>query len=318
MILGIDVSGWNPGLDWEKLAAGGVKFAVVKLTQATYSVTNLAEDHITQARKRGILVAGYHWSDPLYNDQMQADFFYKYLDLYDLKAGYVDAEQYWADWSEFYARSVTKFLDPYRISNNAFNVMTALKKKNINAAPYTRRSFIDDRAKPMWGWIKPERSWYAQYPYARGVIYADWNDFKPGGRYWPVISQPWLPDETRWDLWQFSGDKFILPGTGDRPIDLNFFPGTEEELAQWMGGINLPDPEPIEEGEEMINLVVLVNDLRIREAPNALSTTKILGWRKAGTTIKAQEIQVNGSNSVWVLDDRGWSAVVHGGVKYME
>ena len=35
-----------------------------------------------------------------------------------------------------------------------------------------------------------------------------------------------------WRFWQFSADKFSLPGARS-PLDLNFFNGTYEQLKEW-------------------------------------------------------------------------------------
>ena len=226
MILGVDVSGWNPNIDWRELWDGGVRFAIVKLTQGTSSITNLAEDHIKKARDVGMVVAGYHWADPMMKDQAQIDFFASHLKKHNIKRGYVDCEQYWELWKEFYDQiqhgiPITKIISPTRISQNAYNLVTGIRNKGLLSAPYTRWSFITDRASPMKLWIPPEESWFAHYPYRIGKVFALWHDFLPGGKWYPTIPAPFLPSNVKWKIWQFSGDKFILPGTGGIPIDLD-------------------------------------------------------------------------------------------------
>lgn len=43
-------------------------------------------------------------------------------------------------------------------------------------------------------------------------------------------------------LWQCSGDRLILPGTKNRPIDIIVFPGNLENLTSWLGGYREFEP----------------------------------------------------------------------------
>lgn len=321
MILGVDVSGWNTSVNWQTLYDGGVRFAIVKLTQGVSSITRLAREHVEGARKAGILVAGYHWNDPMYNDNQQVDFFASQLEKYDIHLAFVDVEQYWQDWNEWYKQSITKIIDPKRISQSAYNVMTGLRNKGYNGQVYSRWSFIKERSPQMEAWIRSLDTWYAHYPYYSGRVNANWQDFKAGGRYYPGIKQPTLPVGTNWKIWQFSGDKFILPGTGGSPIDLNYFPGTEKELIKFFTGIESNDDTPQPTPEPPTNEVIspelkVLRNVNYRSQPNTNGT--VLGYYVAGQTVKVLDIHVNSNISVWVRTDKGWSAVVHGLIKYME
>ena len=325
MILGVDVSGWNPSVNWDLLWQGGVRFAVIKLTQGTSSLTNLARDHVEGARRVGMVVAGYHWNDPMLDDNKQIDFFASQLDKYDIKLGYVDVEQYWQDWAEFYqslrdGTPITKIITSSRISQSAYNMMTGLRNRGFSSQIYTRWSFITGRASPMQLWIPSEESWYAHYPYKIGRVNALWNDFLPGGKWYPTIPAPSLPSNVKWKIWQFSGDKFILPGTGGIPIDLNFFNGTETELIKFFSGNEIiPEPptipEPPATGVVLPTMKVLKN-MNIRSKPDI--SASVVGKRVVGDIVKVQDIHATSSTSVWVKDERGWSAIVHGLLKYME
>ena len=319
MILGVDVSGWNTSINWDSLYSGGIRFAIVKLTQGTSSVTNLAENHITNARRVGMVVAGYHWADPMMNDKAQIDFFASHMDRHNIKLGYVDVEQYWADWKEFYDGKITKFIDKTRISQCAYNIMTGIRNLGLKSQTYSRWSFITDRADPMKLWIPPEESWYAHYPYKIGKINANWQDFLPGGAWYPTLPAPYLPSNVKWRMWQFSGDKFILPGTGGSPIDLNFFSGTEKELINFFAGnVIIPTPPPVTPpttGAILPKLKVIKN-VFVRTTPS--TAIKEIAERKPGDTVNVLEIKPINTVSVWVRDEIGWSAVVHYGVRYME
>ena len=55
-------------------------------------------------------------------------------------------------------------------------------------------------------------------------------------------------------MWQFSGDKFVLPGVSTA-LDLNFFHGSEKELREWLG-LDVEVSQPIEyDFESMVRLL---------------------------------------------------------------
>ena len=81
--------------------------------------------------------------------------------------------------------------------------------------------------------------WWARYPYTlcpQGDRQT-WSWTK-----WRTVSNTYgyYPDPTKLcpatvGLWQCSGDKLILPGCADRPIDLNLFNGNLTSLELWWG-----------------------------------------------------------------------------------
>lgn len=86
-------------------------------------------------------------------------------------------------------------------------------------------------------WPKIEY-WWARYPYEyypptrenwtweRLQTSINKTGYKPD----PLKKCPGIPN-----LWQFSGDRLILPGTADRPIDTIAFNGTDAELEVYWG-----------------------------------------------------------------------------------
>lgn len=63
-IEGIDISSWNPHIDWGRAAAGGVAFAAVKLTEGVGYVNALHAAQASGARAAGLVVAHYHYARP--------------------------------------------------------------------------------------------------------------------------------------------------------------------------------------------------------------------------------------------------------------
>jgi len=86
--------------------------------------------------------------------------------------------------------------------------------------------------------------WWARYPYTFYPAQREnWN--------WEQLKRVlegygYCPDPTKKcpgnpKMWQFTGDRLVLPGCADRPIDINAFDGTLPELEAWWGA-ELPKP----------------------------------------------------------------------------
>src|SRR5512145_1760653 len=100
MVYGIDVSRWQPSVDWGLLKSKGVMFAIIKATQGNYAVDAMLKKHAEGARAAGMIIGFYHWCDPLVNAESQAKYFLNTIK--DLHYHFVaaDVEQFWADWQE--------------------------------------------------------------------------------------------------------------------------------------------------------------------------------------------------------------------------
>jgi GH25 family lysozyme M1 (1,4-beta-N-acetylmuramidase) len=87
--------------------------------------------------------------------------------------------------------------------------------------------------------------WWARYPYSLcpqgGRVFWSWGDFKQKANVYGYSPDPYKVCPGPAMLWQCSGDKVILPGTANRPIDINLWNGTLAELEAWWGN-QLPNP----------------------------------------------------------------------------
>ena len=72
---GIDLSGYQPTVDWEKVAASGVAFAFIKATEATTLVDHAFGRHWSQAKQANLLRGAYHFFRPKLDAVAQANFF---------------------------------------------------------------------------------------------------------------------------------------------------------------------------------------------------------------------------------------------------
>ncbi len=73
---GLDVSGWQPGIDWNSVRANGAQFAYIKATEATTYTSPEFSNQYIGAYNVGIVRGAYHFATPdTSSGATQADFF---------------------------------------------------------------------------------------------------------------------------------------------------------------------------------------------------------------------------------------------------
>ena len=260
MILGIDVSYYQQKVDWPALKESGVEFAIIKCTSGLGKDTMFLE-HIKGASDAGMITGCYHWCDPIQDDVRQAANVLAVIKDQPVDMIALDVEQWWSDWNAWY-QSITKKIsnadvprmNAQRISDNGLNVARYISEHDPLKRPiliYTAKWFTDSYSPQITSWVPNYHLWTAQYPYAAGGIKLAWSEFKT--KYWPMAKSPILPRGlTEWKIWQFSGDKFQLPGIyGDKggtrlsSCDINQFNGDLADLFAFVGKTP-PAPPPAE------------------------------------------------------------------------
>jgi len=220
LVHGVDVSVYEPNVDWRSLRSQGFKFALIRATSSTgYTDPKFAE-HWAGAREAGILRGAYHYLFGGLDAKRQADFFINTVgsDHGELPP-IVDLEDaYNENVSNGKLRTTCKsFLD--------------IIEKEFGRTPmiYSRRTYLEPRLSIRGkapSWAKDYELWVAQYPF----------EFDPARM--PNVNMPKQPNGWKdWKFWQYS-ESAIVDGVTDeinRPtrIDLNWFRGTEAELYQY-------------------------------------------------------------------------------------
>jgi GH25 family lysozyme M1 (1,4-beta-N-acetylmuramidase) len=131
--------------------------------------------------------------------------------------------------------------DGYSPATYAFEVQKfiELAKTQWKTAIYTGQWFLSY----LSVWPKDVDYWWAQYPYTfypASVVSMTWNELRAKlDAFTGPINAMSCPGPLR--MWQFTGDKLILPGCV-RPIDVNAFFGTAQDLAAWLGMAEEPEP----------------------------------------------------------------------------
>ena len=239
--MGVDVSQWQARVDWGLLFEKGVRFAIVKVSQGNYFIDPMRVKHVQGARDGGMVVGVYHWHDPLCSVESQVSQFERAIDGLEFDFSALDVEQQWASWEEWSKHAITKKISGKVISQTSEQF--GKRMRSMTGKPvliYTRTSFVDEHAPEMKAWLPGWDTWLAYYPYRPGRVSLGWEVLKRD--LLPTIQHPSIPAGCgSWRLWQWSGDKFVLPGVSTA-VDLNYFNGTEAELRRWVGSSSDGDP----------------------------------------------------------------------------
>jgi GH25 family lysozyme M1 (1,4-beta-N-acetylmuramidase) len=243
MILGIDVCHWDVNVNWGTLKSNGVEFVFIKATQGNYLTDPMLNKHCADANKAGLIVGLYHWCDPIVKASSQAAYFLNAVSGLTYNMVSMDVEQQWADWAEWSKHKITKVLSSNQISENGRQIAETVKAAvKTPVVVYTSSFFINEYARTASTWLKNYPLWLAHYPYKSGRVTTTWESFKNENK--PKTSAPSLPvGTTQWTFWQFSGDKFVLPGA-DSALDVNYYNGTLVDLKKMLGIKDNPDTRP--------------------------------------------------------------------------
>ena len=211
---GIDVSSYQPEVDWEKAAEAGVAFAFVRATTGESDVDGLFEEYWNGAREAGVLRGASHFMGirPGMAAQRQAEHFIQTMqsamDRGELPP-VLDIEM-----------ETTKGIRPEEIAANVKTWLDAVekefgKKPIIYAnAQFIKENFVQPDGAPL-AWLKDYPLWLPQYGGASAAptIPPGWND---------------------WTFWQYT-DKGTVSGV-EGPAELDYFNGALGELQTFAAG----------------------------------------------------------------------------------
>ena len=218
---GLDLSRYNGRGDWQAVKAAGISYVIIKAggvysaTGATYT-DDLLADHVAGAQSVGIPFGLYWFFLPFNNIQTQVNYFLALVQQYQPQIPMsIDVESN----NGVTAATTTKHLK---------NMVTLLKATGKPVIIYTRQSHWDLNilSDPLW---QSCELWASRW---RSGLTSPWSDGSFKFRDWNT-----------WRIWQYSGDNNALarahgfPGypNGDPDIDLDWYNGTETDLANWIG-----------------------------------------------------------------------------------
>ena len=220
LVHGVDVSYWEPKVDWRSLRAQGFRFALIRATSGTGYVDPKFSEHWAGAGAAGILRGAYHYLFGGEDARKQAELF---IDTVGADKGelppIVDLEDKFNENvpNRKLMQTCKAFLD---IIEPAFGRTPMVYSRKTYLEPHVS---INGKA-PTWA--KDYELWIAQYPF----------DFDPSRM--PNVNMPKQPSGWKdWNFWQYSESAILEGVTNDfnqpTAIDLNWFRGTEAELFQF-------------------------------------------------------------------------------------
>lgn len=229
LVHGVDVSYYEPKIDWRILRGEGFRFALIRATSGIGYVDSKFKSHWEGARVEGLLRGAYHY---LIADQDAA----KQADLFISTVG--------ADRGEL--PPIVDLEDKYNENASNTKIIDTCKaildriEKAFGRKPmiYSRTQYLNvhvSRSGKAPSWAKDYPLWLAQYPY---VFSAD------------TMPNKNMPNQTEgwqdWKFWQYS-ESAIIDGVtnesgGPTACDLDWFRGTEAELYEFA---NVKPKEPI-------------------------------------------------------------------------
>jgi len=222
-LLGIDVSKWQSGVNWEYAKTQGVKYAFIK-AQEWYWTDNQFFNHWSGSGAVGMPRGAYLYYRDALVPETQAQKFYELLvstgDLGELPP-VLDVESY-----------NNPTLTPAKVKK-CLETLSALFGRA--AIFYSRNDVIQTLGNPAWLLSCP--LWLAQYT----LVGWQTNHFEKVKQYPPTIPAPY----PFYSVWQFS-DKcpaITFQVTGSTTVDTNYAP--EEIINGWTG--TTPPPDPIGE-----------------------------------------------------------------------
>lgn len=230
LIHGIDVSAWQPRIDWNKVAGAGNRFAFIKATEGRTYRSPTFRAQVDGARSAGLLVGYYHFArwelDPA---ETQAEHFVRVCG--DLLRPGVLPPVLDLEWCS------TGTKDP-KTGKTIYH-----KRPPVELAAWARRWVEHVEARTGRGvLIYTGRSFWTSYMPKAGDDVAAlsrrllWTiDYSPKSEAAALKMSPKVPvDGWQWDFVQWTGSGQVpgvtRPDGSLAPCDRNLFRGTEREL----------------------------------------------------------------------------------------
>ncbi len=221
-VRGIDVSRYQPKVDWAKVKAAGIALAVPKASQSNWADPMFAS-HWAGAKSAGLLRGAYHFFVPDMDPLKQAAAYLKALgsDPGDLPP-VLDVE--------------AKTTNPAQLAKDAEKWLAEVEKQLgkraviYTAAWYWNSTMLIGGKYPAWASERP--LWVAAYPVKDGTPTLEQL---AQGKYKPLLPKGW----DKCAFWQYSerGRVDGVANTDGKPanVDLNVFEGTLEDLGKFAG-----------------------------------------------------------------------------------
>jgi putative cell wall-binding protein/GH25 family lysozyme M1 (1,4-beta-N-acetylmuramidase) len=213
-VLGQDVSGWQPNVDWGAQWAAGSRFAYIKASEGTYYTSSNFPAQYAGSYNVGMIRGAYHFATPNTTDgATQARFFYQHgggwspdgrtlPPLLDIEYATDGSGTCWG----LSTGQMTQWISDF------VNTMRSLT--GVNPAIYSTANW--------WNTCTGSNNTFGAYP----LFVARYGTSTPG-----ALAAGWLD----WTIWQFAS-------SGTFAGDQDIFNGSQSQLQQFALGANVHPP----------------------------------------------------------------------------
>lgn len=277
---GIDVSKWQGKIDWKKVKASGIDFAIIRIG---YRAENgkiykdeCADYNIQQADKNGILVGVYFFSTAISPDEAvtEAEWVAKAIKSYPISYPVVwDCEGYSDPESRMYN------LTTEQRTTNALSFLNKIKLFGYDGMFYC--SVAELKNSSVWDTKKLE-------------------DFKIWVAYYPEITYPKIsnPDYSgNYDMWQYTNKGKVSGVNGDTDMIVSYFRSKKAEPKSKEKAPTASAPEVKDNIYTSVSEKVTPKDtVNLRDT--ASTSGKIIATVKNGDVLNRVAIGTNGWSKI--------------------
>ena len=313
----IDVSHWDPSVDWSILKSHNVLSAIIKATDGYGGVDNMFQTHCNGAKAVGMVLGAYHFFRPWIDQasiEKQAQFYLDKIANQPVKFVAMDLEEYTRNPATKVAPSVYS----RRVQTFAAYITS---HSPLPFVIYTRKSFLDISAPQVYDWLGNYKLWMAHWRYTQddlnsGKQTLTWEQLV--AEHIPPYSGPTVPpSNTDWTLWQWTGEKFLLPGVAENSVDLNFFNGTKNDFYEWAQFTADECDAHSEPGDpDLPHTIKVLALIQVHSSPN--TDAPVVGNLDTTAQPVALDICVKDGDKYARIGENQWIAMRFKGVKFAD
>lgn len=156
--IGVDVSSWQGKIDWERVRAAGVEFAIIRVGYQAeyggeYTLDQIFEDNITGALAAGLPIGVYYYScaDSVDEARRQAEWVLAQVDNRPLELGITFD---WEEWNDFNRAGMSFYI----LQKAADTFLSTVESAGYSGMLYGSKNYLDKF------WQNNTRAvWLAQY-----------------------------------------------------------------------------------------------------------------------------------------------------------
>lgn len=230
-VQGIDVSYYQPNIDWNAVKGAGQEFAIIRVSDGLNTIDTKFESHWAGAKAAGLIRSAYQFFRPTQDPTAQANLLLSKIGN-QIEPG---------DLPPVIDMEAAGGLSPAQVTA-AMQEWISVVEGKLGRKPiiYTGNYFWTGAMGNPQGYADYPL-WIAAYPYCYDSI--------KSGSYCPTIPDQW----SKWAFWQYSDGKNtpdqgcsteppVMPGVG-QSCDRNFFNGTLADLKAFAAAGSTAGPE---------------------------------------------------------------------------